>query len=111
MSMFSPYIIIMLLISIVTQVTGAMLIPYTKGLTAPLPTIGMFLGFGVGIGLLARLIDSGINLSVALPVVATFMPFSAILFGVLVLGESASPLKILLLVGACVTVLVASYMR
>jgi small multidrug resistance pump len=111
MSMFSPSVIIMLLVSIATQVTGAILIPYTKGLTAPLPTIGMFLGFGVGIGLLARLVGIGVNLSIALPLVASAMPLSAILFGVAVLGESASFLKILFLVGACGLVLAASYMR
>jgi multidrug transporter EmrE-like cation transporter len=111
MSMFSPSVIIMLLVSIATQVTGAILISYTKGLTAPLPTIGMFLGFGVGIGLLARLVGIGVNLSIALPLVASAMLLSAILFGVAVLGESASFLKILFLVGACGLVLAASYMR
>jgi small multidrug resistance pump len=109
--MFSPSVIILLLVSTATQVAGALLIPATKGLTALWPTIGMFLGFGVGIGLLARLVATGVNLSVALPLVASALPLSSILFGVAFLGESASPLKIALLVSACGLVLVAGYVR
>ncbi|MGV6871804.1 hypothetical protein ACUSIJ_03810 [Pseudochelatococcus sp. B33] len=109
--MFTPSVIILLLVSTATQVAGALLIPATKGLTALWPTIGMFLGFGVGIGLLARLVATGVNLSIALPLVASALPLSSILFGVAFLAESASPLKILLLVGACGLVLIASYMR
>lgn len=111
MSIFTPTVIVTLLISTATQVAGALLIPYTKGLTAPLPTVGMFLGFGIGIGLLARLVNTGVNLSIALPLVASALPLSSILFGVAFLGESASALKILLLVSACGLVLGASYMR
>lgn len=109
--MLTPSVIIMLLLSTITQAAGALLMPATKGLTAPLPTIGMFLGFGVGIGLLARLINSGVNLSVGLPLVAAALQLSTIFFGVAVLGESATPLKMLLLVSACGLVLVASYIR
>ncbi len=67
MSIFTPTVIITLLLSTATQVVGALLIPQTKGLTALWPTVGMFLGFGVGIGLLARVVHSGVNLSIALP--------------------------------------------
>lgn len=109
--MFTPSVIIMLLASTVTQVAAALLMPATRGLTALWPTIGMFLGFGVGIGLLARVVGSGVNLSIAIPLVATALPLSSILFGVAFLGEGGSPLKILLLVSACGMVLVASYMR
>lgn len=111
MSIFTPAVIITLLLSTATQVAGALLIPQTKGLTALWPTVGMFLGFGIGIGLLARVVHSGVNLSIALPLVAAALPLSSILVGAAFLGESASPLRILLLVSACALVLVASYMR
>lgn len=109
--MLSPSIIVLLVVSTLTQVAGALLIPATKGLTAPWPTIGMFLGYAIGLSLLARVVAAGVNLSVAVPLVATAFPLCSILFGVAFLGESASPLKILLLLSACGLVLIASYMR
>ncbi len=111
MSIFTPGIIITLLISTAAQAAGTLLIPATHGLTKPLPTLGMLLSFGIGIGLLARLVGMGVNLSIAVPLVTTTLQLSSILFGIAVLRESASPLKILLLAGACTLVLVASYMR
>lgn len=107
----SPTIIAMLIASFITQAAALALMAYTKGLTAALPTFGMFLSFGIGIGLMARVVHTGVNVSTVVPLMASAIPLSSILFGIAVLGESASPLKILLLVSACGLVLAAGYMR
>lgn len=55
------------------------------------------------------MVATGVNLSIALPLIASALPLSSILFGVAFRGESAAPLKILLLISACGLVLIASY--
>ena len=100
----------MFVASIVFQLFGLILLPLTKGFTEPMPTVGAALGFEVGIGLLARLIHSGINLSVLIPLLAATVPLATIAFGVLVYGESASLLKITMLVSACILIGFASAM-
>jgi len=87
--------------TIVFQLFGLVMLPLTKGFTNPLPTLGAAIGFLVGIGLMARLINSGVNLGVLIPILAATIPLAAIAFGVLVYGEPASLLKITLLVAAC----------
>jgi multidrug transporter EmrE-like cation transporter len=87
--------------SAVLQLIGLIMLPLTKGFTEPMPTLGAALSFLVGIGLLARLIHSGVNLSALIPLLAATVPLATIAFGVLVYGESASLLKITMLVSAC----------
>ncbi len=111
MSAFSVPIILMVAGSIATQVVGVMVIPHTKGLTAPSTTIGMFLYFMVGVGLTARLVHTGINVSTVLPLVASVVPLASIVIGATLFEESASSLKIALVVGGCVIVLAASYLE
>jgi len=106
-----PTILAMFFASLITQAAALNLLAYTKGLTATLPTIGMFLFFGVGLGLMSRIVHTGVNVSTIVPLMATIIPLSTIVYGAAFLGESASPLKLALLVSACGLVLVSGYVR
>ncbi len=106
----TPSIIALVATSVVCQVIGASLMPMTKGLTEIIPTLGFGIAFAIGLGIMARLIYSGINLSALLPFMAAVVPLCAIAVGVLVYGESASALKISLLVFSCLTIGFASSM-
>ena len=110
MATLTPSIIALVATSVVCQVIGASLMPMTKGLTEIIPTLGFGIAFAIGLGIMARLINSGINLSALLPFMAAVVPLCAIAVGVLVYGESASALKLSLLVFSCLTIGFASSM-
>jgi len=103
-------IVLIFVASVVFQLFGLVMLPLTKGFTEPMPTIGAAVGFLLGIGLLARLTNSGVNLSVLIPLLAAIVPLATIAFGILVYGEAASVLKIILLVSACILIGFASSM-
>lgn len=111
MAAISPAVIVMVVLSIAAQVLGVALMPRTLGLTHPLYTIACALSFAVGLGIVARLAHAGVSLGVLVPFMAATVPLGAIAVGMLFYGESASPLKLVLLVGACVTIGVASSLR
>ena len=110
MTTLTPSIIALVATSVVCQVIGASLMPMTKGLTEIIPTLGFAIAFAIGLGIMARLINSGINLSALLPFMAAVVPLCAIAVGVFVYGESASTLKISLLIFSCLTIGFASSM-
>jgi multidrug transporter EmrE-like cation transporter len=95
--------------SIIFQVIGVTLIPISKGLTQVLPTIGVAICFLLGIGLMARLTYTGMNISVLIPLIATVVPLSSIVIGILLFGESASWARIGTLITACLLIGIASY--
>jgi multidrug transporter EmrE-like cation transporter len=107
MTTLTPSIIALVATSVVCQVIGASLMPMTKGLTEIIPTLGFAIAFAIGLGIMARLINNGINLSALLPFM---VPLCAIAVGVFVYGESASALKISLLIFSCLTIGFASSM-
>lgn len=94
--------------SVIFQLIALYLMPMTKGLTSPGYTALWAVTFLIGVGLLARLVHSGVNLSTALPLMAAIVPLCTIAIGVLAYGEAASLLKIGLLVGACALIGIAS---
>ena len=104
----TPAIIAMLAASVVFQVIGLSLMPLTKGLTELVPSIGCGIAFLAGLGLMARLLNSGINLGILLPFMAAIVPLCAIAVGIMFYGESASLTKLSLLVSACLVVGFAS---
>ena len=110
MATLTPSIIALVATSVVCQVIGASLMPMTKGLTEIIPTLGFAIAFAIGLSIMARLVNSGINLSALLPFMAAVVPLCAIAVGVLVYGESASALKISLLIVSCLTIGFASSM-
>jgi len=81
----TPSIIALVATSVICQVIGASLMPMTKGLTEIIPTIGFGIAFTAGLGIMARLIHSGINLSALLPFMAAVVPLCAIVVGITVL--------------------------
>ena len=101
MSNLLSSVVFMFAVSIVFQVFGIAMLPLTKGLTQPMPTLGLAVGFLVGIGLMARLIHSGVSLSMLIPIMAATVPLASIVLGVVVYGEVASLAKITMLVTAC----------
>jgi multidrug transporter EmrE-like cation transporter len=101
MTSVSPNVILMIALSVAFQLIGVFLLPMTKGLTQPLPTIAGAIAFLIGLGLMARLSASGVNLSVLLPLMAALVPLGAVAIGVLAYGDSASLPKIFMLVAAC----------
>jgi len=104
----TPTIIAMLAASVVFQVIGLSLMPLTKGLTELVLSIGCGIAFLAGLGLMARLLNSGINLGILLPFMAAIVPLCAIAVGIMFYGESASLTKLSLLVSACLVVGFAS---
>ena len=104
----TPTIIAMLAASVVFQVIGLSLMPLTKGLTELVPSIGCGIAFLAGLGLMARLLNSGINLGILPPFMAAIVPLCAIAVGIMFYGESASLTKLSLLVSACLVVGFAS---
>ena len=103
-------ILLMFAGSVALQVFGIAMLPQTRGLTAPLPTLGAALGFVGGIALLARLAYGGVNLSILIPLMSTVIPLASIALGVFLYGESVSGLKLGLLVAACGLIGIASAM-
>jgi multidrug transporter EmrE-like cation transporter len=104
MAAISPSVILMLLLSVASQILGLFLLPMTRGLTQPLPTIAAAVAFLLGIGLMARIAHSGVNLSLIVPVIAATVPLGAIAVSFVVYGETATLAKIGTLVVACVLI-------
>ena len=94
----------MLVVSIIAQVVGASLLPLTRGLTQPLPTLGLVVAFAVGIGLLARISHAGVNLGLLIPITSAAVPLCAIAAGIFFYGEPFSLGRIATLAIACVLI-------
>ena len=108
MAAFTPSIFAMLFVVIAFQVLGAYLLPLTKGFTEPVPAIISSLAYFIGLPLIARMLQSGVNLSIIMPMIAAIVPLATIAIGVLAYGEAASLARISALVAACLLVGLAS---
>ncbi|HKT16352.1 MAG TPA: hypothetical protein VJR87_13215 [Allosphingosinicella sp.] len=106
--MTTPIIIINLILIVAFQILGLYLIPMTRGFTEPLPSIGAALAFLIGVPLLARMVHSGANISILMPIVAAAVPLGAVAVGIFAYGESASAARVVALVVACILVGVAN---
>lgn len=103
-----PVIIGTFIASVLFQVIGLSALPMSKGFTNIGPTLVVIFSFAIGMGLLARVANTGVNLSVLIPWLAAVTPMVMIGVGVLFYGEAASPLKIGLLISACIILGIAS---
>jgi multidrug transporter EmrE-like cation transporter len=83
------------------QLLAVMLLPQTRGFTRLLPTLGCAALFVCGIWMVARMYENGAKLGIVMPLLAAVIPVGIIGIGVFMYGESASVLKILLLLTAC----------
>ena len=101
-------VVLMFITSAALQTAGIALMPLSKGLTAPLPTAGVALCYLAGIGLMIKITSSGVSIGVLIPLLATVIPLLSILLSIVFFGDSASWLKIGLLVTACLLIGFAS---
>jgi multidrug transporter EmrE-like cation transporter len=89
------------LISIVFQVGAILLLPSTRGFTNPLPSVLCVASFGVALWMLARIINSGVDLGLLIPISAAAVPLATMIAGILIFHEPGSPIRVMLLLGAC----------
>lgn len=90
------------------QLIGVLLLPATKGMTQPLPTLGVALGYGIGVTCMSRMIVSGMDLSLMIPLITVTIMLAAVAAGILLYGDTASPIKIGALIVAGLMVGIAS---
>ena len=100
MSNMSIQSVFLFLGATVFQLIGVLLLPATKGMTQLWPTVGVAAGYAIGVTCMSRLIISGVDLSLLIPLITVAIMLSAVAAGVLLYGDSASPLKLVLLVVA-----------
>jgi multidrug transporter EmrE-like cation transporter len=96
-----PHVYALFLASVGFQLLAMVILPRTRGFTVPLPTFACAALFVAGIWMIARMYQSGAKLGIMSPLLAAVIPLGVIAIGTLLYGESASPLRIALLVGAC----------
>jgi multidrug transporter EmrE-like cation transporter len=101
MPRMTPMTLLFVGIFIFGQLLGIYLLPRTVGLTRLLPTVACAACFVIAIGALARLSFKGVPLGILIPMSAAVVPLATIFMGMVLYGESASPLKLTLLIGAC----------
>jgi len=97
--------------SILIQILGISLWPLTRGFTELWPTLASIAAQLIGNFMLCRLIYKGVPLSVLLPLASAAIPLTASAVGIIFYGESASILKVILLISACMLIALAGRMK
>ena len=87
--------------SVIGQLVALGLLPRTQGFANPVMTVVCLAFFVFSIWMIARLVHSGVNLSLLMPILAAVIPLGTIAIGVLVYGDNPSLGRIALLVAAC----------
>lgn len=95
-------------VSLVFQLAALSLLPKTQGFTNIVYTVVFMTLYTIAFAAMARLIQSGANLSVVLPLFSAVVPLVTVALGIFIYGESASLQKVAMLVVACVLVGLAS---
>ena len=96
------------IVLVVLQVAAFALLPRTQGFTNPGVTATMLVLFAISYWLMARMIRSGADLGILIPLMAAVVPLAVVAIGAIYYHESASQLKIALLASACTLIGVAS---
>ena len=91
----------MFLASIIFQVSALAFLPLTKGYTNVVNSIICSVLFVIGIALLAKIISTGVRMSILIPLSAAAVPIAIVGVSLVFYGEPASALKIVLLLSAC----------
>ena len=104
MANISLRICAMFIASVGFQILAVTMLPRTRGFTEPLPTVASSALFVCGIWMIARMYQSGAKLGILSPLLAAVIPLGVIAVSVLMYHESASPLRVTLLVLACVLI-------
>ena len=87
--------------SVAFQLLAMLLLPRTRGFTVAWPALGCAALFVCGIWMVALMYQSGAKLGIMSPLLAAVIPLGVIAIGVAFYNESASPLRVAMLVGAC----------
>jgi len=95
-------------IILATQLVGVALLPKTNGYTNIGVSLAQIAMFAISFAAMARLIKSGVQLGILIPLLSTTMPLASVLIGILFFGETVSLPRIAMLVMACVLVGLAS---
>jgi small multidrug resistance pump len=95
--------------TIILQFAALGLIPATRGFTAVVPTACCIVSFVIALAIMARLVASGIELSILTPIVTVSLQLFILVVGVTIYGESASLAKIILL--SCAAVMIGAATR
>lgn len=82
--------------------------PQTDGYTNIWPTLATIFAFNINVWMMAKIIHSGVQLGILVPLLTAVIPLGTITIGIIYYGESADPLKIGLLFIACGLVVGAS---
>jgi multidrug transporter EmrE-like cation transporter len=90
--------------AIASQVLAIYLMPMTRGASAFIPTAGVMFCFAIFTVLISRLLMTGFQLVIVVPLVAASVPLGGILVGIFAYGETASLAKVAVLLLACLLV-------
>jgi multidrug transporter EmrE-like cation transporter len=101
MKLISLPVILPFVAAILLQVIGVSALPLSRGFSNPWWAAVCVLSLGLAMFALARLVSMGAELGILLPLMAATVPLCAVAVGIFAYGETASPLKLLLLVVAC----------
>ena len=100
----SPAIIAGFVVTILGQFLALALIPATRGFTAVVPTLACIALFVISLGISARLVYSGVELSLLTPIATVVLQLLVLAVSIIVYHESASPWKIGLLLCAALMI-------
>jgi multidrug transporter EmrE-like cation transporter len=89
---------------LVSQIIGVALLPKTQGYTHIGWSLAQLSMFAISFAAMARLIRSGVDLGILIPLLSTVMPLASMGVGILAYGESASPKRLAMLTVACLLV-------
>ncbi|HEX8055194.1 MAG TPA: SMR family transporter [Novosphingobium sp.] len=96
--------ILMIGLVVLTQVAGASMLPRTAAFRDLPWTFACLATYAVSLYALARTLNEGMNLSLAMPVLAALVPLLSILVAVTLLGEQLSWPRMGLLGTACLMI-------
>lgn len=82
-------VVIMFLISIILQVSALALLPLTKGFSNIIYSSLCSILFLIGIACLARIVSTGVQLSILIPLSAASVPIAIIGIALIFYGEPA----------------------
>ncbi|EQB09461.1 MULTISPECIES: hypothetical protein [Sphingomonadales] len=103
--------IFIFLAALITQISGAALIPRTAGFTDIGWTATCLASYIASTWLLAILVRQGVALNIVVPFMAAAVPLSTIAIAYLAYGQSVSLPKLGLLVGACCAIGIAGSLK
>ncbi|MBA4089643.1 MAG: hypothetical protein C0494_03480 [Sphingobium sp.] len=84
------------------QLAGASILPATRGMTAPWHSLAVFACYAIGLICMARLVVSGVNLSLLIPIITLAIIIGSVVVGLAIYGDSPSPMKLAWLAGAVI---------